>query len=287
MIRAWLVYNKEDAIKNNTYIDWFIEEARKQGITMELIIRNELMVGIKNNRVTVLKNGEETTLPDLAVVRTIDPIFSSHLEEMGVLVFNSSRVARICNHKSLTHREVQKLSIPMVDTYFYKSNTLPEKPPLNFPFVMKSAHGRGGLEVLFINSYDTWNRSKKILSSGDIVIQTANVQRGKDLRVFIVGKEIVACVLRESTKDFRANFTLGGTASLYPLNSEEIRMIKKICNHFDFDMVGVDFLIDKEGNLLFNEIEDVVGSRTLSKLTDINLLEKYTTHIYKKWTSLK
>ena len=47
----------------------------------------------------------------------------------------------------------------------------------------------------------------------------------------------------------------------------------------DFGLVGIDFLFDSEGGLLFNEIEDVVGSRTLSQVSDINLLEKYVSFI--------
>lgn len=52
-------------------------------------------------------------------------------------------------------------------------------------------------------------------------MQPTAVQMGKDLRVFVVGKEIIGAVLRESTTDFRANFTLGGDARLYSLNDSE------------------------------------------------------------------
>src|SRR5690625_6839454 len=90
---------------------------------------------------------------------------------------------------------------------------------------------------------------------------------GKDLRVFVIGKQIIAAVLRVNNNDFRANFKLGGSAFLYHLTIDEVEMINKIINHFDFGLVGIDFLIDKEGNLLFNEIEDVVGSRILSETT--------------------
>lgn len=59
-------------------------------------------------------------------------------------------------------------------------------------------------------------------------------------------------------------------------------MIQKIIDHFDFGLVGIDFLIGHDGELIFNEIEDVVGSRTLSEISDINLLEKYVTFIKTK-----
>jgi len=113
-------------------------------------------------------------------------------------------------------------------------------------------------------------------------IQSADVMLGKDLRVFVIGKEIIAAVLRVNKNDFRANYKLGGDAILYTLSDKEKKMIQQIIDHFDFGLVGIDFLIGNNGELLFNEIEDVVGSRILSKVSDINLLEKYVTFIKNK-----
>ncbi|HLR69910.1 MAG TPA: hypothetical protein VK085_00585, partial [Pseudogracilibacillus sp.] len=127
-----------------------------------------------------------------------------------------------------------------------------------------------------------WRLCYPTLNTTDLVIQSTQVQPGKDVRVFIVGKEIVGAVLRENKDDFRANFKLGGTATWYPLHSEQIKMINKIIHHFDFAMVGIDFLIGPDDEFLFNEIEDVVGSRILSAVSDINILEKYVAHIKSK-----
>ncbi len=282
MLQAWLIYNKEGSNINHSYISWFIEEANKKSIDMKLIIRENLAIGVRNNQRVLLLNGKEVTPPDIAVVRTIDPLLSSHLEDMGICVFNSATVARICNHKGLTHHEVQKLAIPMMDTYFYTLETLPKLPPLPFPFVVKNVQGKGGKEVFFITDEVDWI-DKRSNFSQEIIIQTTDVQIGKDLRVYVLGKKIIAAVLRESKNDYRANYTLGGNISLYTLNDRERELIERIYHHFDFDLVGIDFLIGKSGDLLFNEIEDIVGSRMLSKLTDINLLEKYTEHILEKW----
>lgn len=97
--------------------------------------------------------------------------------------------------------------------------------------------------------------------------------------MFVVGKEIIGAVMRENSQDFRANFKLGGSARLYELQENELAIINKITSHFNFDMVGIDFLIDLDGELLFNEIEDVVGSRTLSAVSNVNILKKYIAHI--------
>jgi glutathione synthase/RimK-type ligase-like ATP-grasp enzyme len=95
-----------------------------------------------------------------------------------------------------------------------------------------------------------------------------------------VGKEIVGAVLRLS-KDgkFKANFSLGGTAEPYTLNAEEREMVMRIADHFDFGMAGIDFIFDEKGGFLFNEIEDVAGSRTLSMTSGTDIVRLYLDHI--------
>lgn len=171
------------------------------------------------------------------------------------------------------------LSIPMVDTIFMKRENISDQPPMSYPFVLKESAGRSGKQVYLIESQHDWFYYKSHLSMEDIIIQNCAVQLGKDVRVFIVGQEIIGAVLRERKEDFRANFTLGGSAQWYELNDAERRMIQKITTQFDFGMVGIDFLIGTDGSLLFNEIEDIVGSRTLSAVSDINIVQKYITHI--------
>jgi len=51
---------------------------------------------------------------------------------------------------------------------------------------------------------------------------------------------------------------------------------------FEFDMVGIDFILDDNGNLVFNEIEDVVGARMLYQCSDIDIVKEYLSYISKK-----
>ena len=281
-MQGWLLYSQKDAEQNRSYIDWFIDEAQKEDIELRLIVREQLDVGIETGRLLWRYEGDAITLPTFAVVRTVEPFLQRLLEDVGVLTFNSFSIAQTTNDKRLTYFEMQKLGIPIVDTYFTTAYSFPESPPLNFPLVVKEATGRGGKEVFYITSEDEWNRVLEHISSNELVIQRANVKLGRDIRVFVIGKEIIAAILRKSDHDFGANFTLGGTAELYEFSEEEQSLVKKILEHFDFGFVGIDFLISEDGNLLFNEIEDVVGSRTLSSTTDINVLEKYVKFIKKR-----
>lgn len=279
-LNGWLIYRKEDAQKNQSYIQWFIDEAKQQQINLQLVLREQLKVGIINNQRKIISEQTPVDLPDFAVVRTIEPMLNKWLEDVGIRAFNSSNISFLCNNKSTTYYEISKLQIPMVDTYIYQQQDLSASPPLPYPFIIKSATGRSGKQVALIESELDWQTHG--ITSDHVIIQTCDVQLGKDVRVFVIGKEIIGAVLRENPNDFRANYTLGGTARKYVLNQAETSLINKIVNAFDFDLVGIDFLIGHNGQLLFNEIEDVVGSRTLSVTSDINLLEKYVSHIKNK-----
>ncbi|WP_164216383.1 ATP-grasp domain-containing protein [Virgibacillus sp. YIM 98842] len=279
MYSGWLIYEKKDAVNNQSFIEWFIEEAHLQNMALTLILREEIMIGIKQNSPVIFINRKEAGLPDAAIVRTMDPFLSSHLEACGVSVFNSSHVSRICNNKALTHQYISELSIPMVDMVFSNREQIQEKQPFDYPFIIKEMSGKGGTGVYYIENRKDLQACMVKISHPEIIIQRCNVQLGKDVRVFVVGKEIVGAVLRGNKHDFRANFKLGGNASLYHLNDRERDMVKQIMNIFDFGLAGIDFLIGYNGELIFNEIEDVVGSRTLSAVSNINILNKYMHYI--------
>jgi glutathione synthase/RimK-type ligase-like ATP-grasp enzyme len=51
-------------------------------------------------------------------------------------------------------------------------------------------------------------------------------------------------------------------------------MVEAIAQQFHFGLVGVDFIFHK-GELVFNEIEDAVGTRMLYMHTDMDIVRDY------------
>lgn len=282
LITGWLIYSKKDMNRNKSYINWFLDEASKQYINLQLIIREHLQIGIRHQQRFMTYKNKPISPPLFAVVRTVEPLLNKYLELLGIKAFNSYQVAAMCNHKANTYIEMNSLGIPVIDTIFTKRNYLGPIPPMSYPFVIKESTGRGGKQVFLIQNKHEWLNTYQTFTSEDLVVQSVQVQTGKDLRVFVIGQDIVGAVLRKSKSGFRANYSLGGTATWYPLSNEERQLINHIIQAYDFDLVGIDFLLDLDGNLILNEIEDVVGSRILSAVSEINLLEKYVTHIKSK-----
>jgi len=291
---AWIIYFRDGAIHNRQYIQFHIEEGLKLGIDVKLILVEELKFGVRNNDYFLEYQKMDIAKPDFAIGRMIYPLLSKQLECMGIRVFNNSFVSETCNDKARTYQYLAKTGIKMVDTCFYRNEQVREVIlQLEQPNVVKSVDGHGGSQVFLVEADPEDNPSNrerdlslnsiiKGLGSSDVVVQPLTGSRHQDLRVYVIGKEILAAVLRTAKGGFKSNYSLGGEVCLYQLSEEEISIVNLIINQFDFDLVGIDFIIGDEGELIFNEIEDVVGSRMLYQCSKINIVERYLKYIIRK-----
>ncbi|MGG4264333.1 ATP-grasp domain-containing protein [Peribacillus simplex] len=275
---GWLIYNREDALNNKGYIDWMLDEARKLDLDLHFHFREDLRIGHRFNELYVECGTQPISLPDFAIVRTIDPFFTRQLEKLGIDCFNSSLVSEIANDKAKTHQYLSSLGIPMADTVY--CNGRPGADVMEFPFIAKETRGRGGKQVYLIEHADDLAE----LNDGNWIVQKPGLF-GRDIRVFVVGQKVMAAVLRESASSFKANYTLGGSASLYELSASDLALVERVIEAFDFGLVGIDFIFAEDGSLMLNEIEDVVGSRTLSALSDMNIVREYLMFIKERISS--
>ena len=217
---------------------------------------------------------------DFVINRTRDTLVATHFEKMGCRVFNNSEVTELCNHKGKTHQLVNGANIPSVKTLLGNVHYFnPETLPFNYPVILKSVSGHGGSEVFKINNQSELTHALDTLRTEDFVLQELCTNPGIDVRVFTLGKKILAAVKRTSTSSFKSNYSLGGSATAYSLTSEEETMVNQILSLADFDFVGIDFIFNKEGQFLFNEIEDVVGTRTLYLNYDFDVVALFLQYI--------
>ncbi len=282
---AWIIYHRENAIYNQQYIRFYIEEGAKQGIDFKLLLIEEMEFGVRDGQWFLTYQKEETALPDFAICRAIYPLLNRQLEYLGIPVFNNSFVAEICNDKARTYQYLAATGIKMVDTSFYRNAQIKEVfHQAETPTVIKAVAGHGGSQVFLLHGNQEGEAMEypsliDKLAGSDVVVQPLTGTRHQDLRVYVIGTEIIAAVLRTAKDGFKSNFSLGGEVTLYRLSDSEIEIVNRIIGQFDFGLVGIDFIIGDEGELIFNEIEDVVGSRMLYQCSDINIVEKYLSFI--------
>ena len=153
MMLAWLIYYKESAIHNKHYIEFYIEEGHKLGITVKLILVEELDFGVQEGEWYIRVGGEVLSQPDFVICRAIYPLLSRQLEAMEIRVFNNALLSEICNDKAKTYQYLAKTSIRMVDTCFCKNSLLKAAmESISSPTVIKAADGHGGSQVFLVDT---------------------------------------------------------------------------------------------------------------------------------------
>ena len=196
---------------------------------------------------------------EFVINRTNDYKIAERFEKRGIRVFNPSEFSRLANDKQACYDFMEKNGIRIMQTR-YKGIPFVKKP--------RNSHGGAGVEMCFKESEYDENK----------VCQKPASDLGRDLRVWVIGGEIIASMLRVSKTDFRSNFCLGGEAYEYTLSEKEKNEVKKIISLVKGDYFGVDFVFDG-GEIVFNELEDAVGARMLYEKTDIDILKLYTKYI--------
>src|SRR5690625_2412895 len=129
---GWLIYKKEDASKNQSYITWFIEEAKQQNILLKLILREELLIGIDGRNYFTYYENKHIDLPNFCIIRTIESTLQAHFTAQNIPCFNNYQTSIICNDKSATYTKVAIPSTPAAKTIQYASYPKTASPPYSF-----------------------------------------------------------------------------------------------------------------------------------------------------------
>ncbi len=226
------------------------EEAQRNGFAVNKFVEN---LGVS------LVDESYQGNADFVINRTNNYKVAECFEQKGIRVFNPSSLSRLANDKQCCYE-------------FMADNGI-EIMPINYsgvPVVKKKIDGHGGTEVQMLTAAEDFQKG--------YVYQKPCDTLGKDLRVWVIGGEIITAILRESKTDFRSNFCLGGSAMPYTLSSDEKQLVKKITALVKSDYIGIDFVFNN-GRLVFNEIEDTVGARMVYDQTDIDILSLYCDYI--------
>lgn len=199
---------------------------------------------------------------DVVINRSNDFGVANYYGKMGAKVFNGAEFCRLANDKQLCYDFMQKRGIKIMPTRYS-----------NPPFVKKPKNSHGGNGVVMCRSAEEYDENQ--------VCQMPASDLGKDVRVWVLGGEIVTSILRVSDTDFRSNYCLGGRAELYNLSAEETAEVQKIIDlvsPLGAHYYGIDFVFN-HGKAVFNELEDTVGARMVYDLTDIDIIDRYIEYI--------
>lgn len=259
-MKGYLFYEQNDVARNEAFIDELIEEAKRFDMTV-ICVSNEDQIADDAHFV---------------IYRGRDYRVAQGLESKGIRVFNRSEVSRIANNKLSSFELAVMLGIPVIETHkLYSPSQIDQ-----YPVIVKTTDGFGGKDVHFCKDETDVVNIQQQYEGKSLIVQPYIESNATDIRIFALGQDIIGAVKRQGEQSFKANFSLGGNIAPYIPTKRDRLMVEKITSALHSDYIGIDFLLQADGQLRLNEIEDPVGARSLYITENIPVAKRYIEYIY-------
>ena len=264
---------------------FFMKAAKEQKIRLSVVKNSDCFMGMFEN-----KNLEK---PDFVLFWDKDLLLAKYLESEKIPVFNSSTGIEICDDKRMTalrlnqEKIAQPLTIPAPMTYgnigFSHLDFLQQiEKNISFPMVVKEAYGSFGQQVYLVKNHEELvKRTKKLEKVPFLYQQYIAGSKGRDLRLQVVGDQVVAAMERSSDHDFRANLSNGGKMKAYQPEKEAVDLAIQACKAVECDFAGVDLLFGSRGYLVC-EVNSNAHFKNLWECTGIDTAWHILQYIRKK-----
>ena len=272
------------------------KSSKMQAETMEKYFDQVDMLDIRRMEVSVgkgaqgvLYEGKPIGEYDCVVVKgsfryaAIQNAIASYFEGKSYMPY-SPKAFSIVHDKLLTHLELQKEQIPMPRTYLTPTVEAAKGvlDYVNYPIIIKIPNGTQGKGVMFADSQAS---AKSVLDTLATLNQPFLIQEfieteGSDLRVFVVGKKVIATMKRKATgEDKRANLHAGGEAEAVLADNQTKTMAIKTAQLLGAEICGVDILEGPTGPLVI-EANLSPGLQGITEITKIDVADKIAQHLH-------
>lgn len=175
----------------------------------------------------------------------------------GVLVVNNHLAVLRAKNKLRTMQSLGRYKVPMPKTFMISSKEYIDdgvKYIGKFPMILKTVTGSHGSGVSIVESKRGLRSVAELIMRNEgpeplMLQEYVKESKGKDVRVFIVGKRILAAMERIAQKkgEFRSNFHLGGRVKVAEMSRKEKDVAFSAVKALGLEMAGVDILRTNEG----------------------------------------
>jgi gamma-F420-2:alpha-L-glutamate ligase len=289
-LKGWILYKTPQIeLSPEAYeIHRLIETAGKKGIEIEVVSPDQFdLVVTKEDRKSILLNGEVVSLPDFLLPRMgagttyFGMAVIRHLERLGVYTVNSAQCIDTVKDKLYSQQILAENNIPVPKTMLGKypiDDSLVEKY-LKFPLVVKTLSGSLGKGVFLCDSKSQFNDLMGLIHVTNpklnIILQEfIESSRGKDLRVFVVGGRPIACIERSSNdNNFKANYSRGGQVTQFEMTPEVKWLATETARLFGLEIAGIDLLFDGK-HFKICEANSSPGFKGIESCCDIDIADE-------------
>ncbi|NLY19650.1 MAG: RimK family alpha-L-glutamate ligase [Clostridiaceae bacterium] len=291
-MNGWIIYNGALGIqKIDKLVQRVCEEAAKMGINLEMVANNELIPEITPDGNFELKTLRRLREPMFIIFWDKDVLLARYLEMLGYRLFNRSEAIEACDNKALMHLKLNGLRVPktIIGPFAFFSQSLTDKyfekiiEELGEEVILKESCGSFGMQVYRLKGIKEIRDKISVIKNRHFIVQEViKTSLGKDIRVNIIGDEIVGAMQRSNSTDFRANITLGGKGELVALSEEQREIALKAHKMLGLDFSGVDLLIGESCEPIICEVNSNVNFLSFEDLSGINFSNRILRYIMEK-----
>jgi len=206
-----------------------------------------------------------------------------HMQLMNLPMLNGFNAITRAKNKLQTLQILSYYGIPVVKTAVINNNKYLRhavKYIGEFPIIMKTIYGTFGNGVAIVESERSVKSTYGILANNmggknAILLQEYIAEsQGKDIRLFVIGGEVVASMQRcAEDGDFRSNVGQGGSGEGYKPTREEVSLAIKATRALGLEVSGVDIIQTKHGPAIM-EVNANPGFQELEQVSGVNVAEK-------------
>ncbi|AYC29764.1 ATP-grasp domain-containing protein [Paenisporosarcina cavernae] len=291
MRTCWIIYN--GSLQSEKFIDQAHlvgEAATKVGIQP---------IFLRNYEVQMDLQGTISSPPDFVIMLDKDILLANYLKLAGIPVFNDPDVIERCDNKAKQYLTLAAHHIPMPKTILapkvYPDFTIEESGyydtilhDLGLPMIIKEGKGSFGMKVYLIETKEQFMEKVRALRGIDYVFQEFIASsRGRDIRVNVVGNEVVAAMYRYSETDFRANITNGGKALRIELTENQQETAIAAAKAVEAEFAGVDLLFGENEEPIVCEVNAAAHIRNIYTVTGINVADSMIAYIQRKLAAVQ
>jgi len=195
-------------------------------------------------------------------------------ELMGIPSTLSIQGLTTARNKYLALQTLHAAGVRIPESVLIASRSKTQEPTeyLSPPLVMKLLSGTQGIGVMRVRDAKEAGPIIDTLSELDqmICLQKFLSNPGEDIRVFLVGGQVVAAMKRRAApKEWRSNIHMGGIGIGHKLTPQEAETAIKAADAVEVEIAGVD-LISVDDQPYVIEVNASPGFRGLLSATGIN-----------------
>lgn len=202
--------------------------------------------------------------PSLVIDRMVNPrslreSFRRYCDVSGIRIVNRTVPYQWADDKIVSHMILSKHGIPSPKIILI-SPDFKFRKKIKFPVILKHKSKYHGKGTFLVNSIDEVRHIVGKKFQNFFIQEYIEESKGIDIRVHMVNNKIIGAYKRTNIDGYLSNLKAGGKAEYLDRLPKDLRRLAvRVSKATRLDIVGIDFLVKKNGEYLVCEVNRTPG----------------------------